>query len=98
MQVQITTTLQHQLPSSPPHFLPPQVAVGPHHQVPPSWQSYLQAIPTKENFKQLIEDVKSTSRAEIQTLHANFKHFADRVEMAEEEIQETKLAVHCTQL
>lgn len=34
----------------------------------------------------------------IQTLHANFKHLADRVEMAEEEIQETKLAVPHTQL
>lgn len=55
-------------------------------------------MPTKEDFRQLIEDVKSTCRAEIQALQTNFKHLSDRVEMAEEEIQETKIAVHHTQL
>lgn len=44
--------------------------------MPPQWHTYLQAMPTKEDFRQLIEDV----------------------EMAEEEIQENKLAVHRTQL
>lgn len=66
--------------------------------MPPQWFSYLQAIPTKEDFKQLIADVKSTCRTEIQVLQTGLKHLADRMEMAEEEIQETKLAVHRTQL
>lgn len=61
----------------PPSHRHLQEAVGPHHQIPPSWQAYLQTILTKEDFKQLIEDVKSTSCAEIKTLHANFEHQAD---------------------
>lgn len=55
-------------------------------------------MPTKEDFKQLIADVKCTCRSEIQMLQSGLKHLADRVEMAKEEIQETKLAVHRTQL
>lgn len=69
-----------------------------HLQHPTSWQDCLQAIPTKEDFRLLIEEVKSACRAEIQVIHTNLKHLSDRVEMAEEEIQETKLAVHRTQV
>lgn len=83
---------------SPSHPPPQLMATTPLYQMPTSWQSYLQAIPTKEDFKQLIEDVKSTCRTEIQALPTDHKHLADRVEVAEEEIQETKLAVHRTQL
>lgn len=55
-------------------------------------------MPTKHDFRQLIEDVKSTCYSEIQALQSDLKHLVDRVEMVEEEIQETKLAVHRTQL
>lgn len=50
------------------HYTPHQMVPHPHHQPHPSWQAYFQAIPTKEDFKQLIEDVKSTCRAEIQVI------------------------------
>lgn len=87
-------------PPLPPRTPSAQWSALPEHPQPalPQWQTYLQAIPTKEDFRQLIEDVKSTCRSEIQVLQSGLKHLADRVEMAEEEIQETKLAVHRTQL
>lgn len=84
------------LPPHPP--LPLQTSVPAQvHPITPQWHSYLQAMPTKEDFRQLIEDVKSTCRSEIQVLQSDLKHLADRVEMAKEEIQETKLAVHRAQ-
>lgn len=86
--------------ATPPGRPPPNQCYGTIGDPPlhPQWQAYLQAIPTKEDFRQLIEDVKSTCRTEIQVLQTGLKHLADRMEMAEEEIQETKLAVHRTQL
>lgn len=74
------------------------MAIAHLHQIPIFWQSYLQAIPTKADFQQLIEEVKSMCHTEIQAIQLDLNYFADRVEMAEEEIQETKLAVHHTQI
>lgn len=84
--------------SSPPSYPQSHMGHSSRLQQPTSWQDCFQAIPTKEDFKLLIEEVKSACRAEIQIIHTNLKHLSERMEMAEEEIQETRLAVHRTQI
>lgn len=58
----------------------------------PEWRTYLWHIPTKEDFKTLITEVKDTCRAKIAIMRHDLKTIADRVESLEEAHDATQ---HC---
>lgn len=49
-----------------------------------AWRVYLTQLPTKEDFKALIMEVKDTHHSEIANMRQDLKAIADRVESLEE--------------
>lgn len=54
------------------------------------WAQYLRQLPTKDDFKSLVAEVKEACKTEITALRKDLKHVSDRVETLETDHDDTR--------
>ncbi|XP_018408440.1 PREDICTED: contactin-5, partial [Nanorana parkeri] len=59
-----------------------------------SWRECMKHIPTKRDFRLLIQEVRDTCKTEIQVLHKDFQQLTQRVEDIDGEVQTTKQDIY----
>ncbi|XP_069593107.1 uncharacterized protein [Ranitomeya imitator] len=80
-------------PHSSVNYPPNSQPVGSFRGPPPpsqDWQSILASLPSKEDFKILISEVKDICRAEIANVRQDLQHLNGRIEALEEEHDSTR--------
>lgn len=58
-----------------------------------SWRNYVQCMPTKQDFRMLIQEVRDTCRSEIYMLRTDLHHLSAKVASIEEETYDTKMEI-----